>query len=142
MGQRDIPTTSAGLDFARSNISNLPHEVSWIVSSSLLRASETASVFSRGMIPVQLSDLWAERNWGPFEGHPKVRRSNELDLDGVEAWCAFVSRVRLGVSLLPSVGRGMVVSHSGVFKALLFLGYRADVNSATVPNATPILLQA
>lgn len=141
MGQRDIPATDEGISIARENVVGLSYQVPWVVSSSLVRALETAAVFSQGSVSIKVSDLWMERDWGPFEGHPKACRPNEPNPPEVEPWSTFVARIQLGIKSLPNSDLGVVVSHSGVFKALMYIGYRPELSLAKVPHATPIILK-
>lgn len=143
MGQMDIPPTKEGLRLAKLAAASLTIEVSWIVSSPLQRALKTSQIFSFGRdIPVQISSLWMERYWGPFEGLLKIDRPNFYDPPGVEAWADFVARVLCGVNHLPKDGIGLVVSHSGVFKALLALGFCSPGHVGSLPHCHPIILTA
>ncbi len=141
MGQRDIPAKDSGLSLARAMNLSLSHKVPWIVSSSLKRARDTAAAFSQSSASVIVSDLWVERNWGPFQGQPKAFRPSDLNPPGVEPWSAFVARIQLGIKSLPDTNLGMVVSHSGVFKALVHIGYRPETGFIKIPHATPIILK-
>ena len=140
MGRQNIPASESGICAARATTIGFSHKLPWIVTSSLVRARDTASVFSDGSVSIIVSDSWIERDWGPFEGQPKAYRPNDRDPPGTEPWSDFVERIEIGIKSLPSSDLGMVVSHSGVFKALMEIGYHPEFELAKVPHATPIIL--
>lgn len=142
MGQQDVPACDAGVKEAALNAQKLSLSISWIVSSPLQRAMRTAEVFSnRYGVPIKTSPNFMERFWGVFEGKPKGARSAHKSLVDAEIWSDFRRRVDLGVCSLPMDGKGIVVSHSGVFRALLSIGYEVQGNLQSIPHAQPIVLR-
>lgn len=141
MGQADVPASADGLREAEREAANYSKRISWIVCSPLQRAMKTAEAFScAGDVCVKSDPLWLERFWGPYEGRLKSDRPDSGPLVGVEPWEIFQDRIARGLALLPCNGEGIVVSHSGVFRALLALGYQANFADLLVPHAQPIRL--
>lgn len=141
MGQADIPASDDGIKAAEFKAAGYSDKPLWIVSSSLKRALSTAGVFSRATgLPVNIDPVWMERNWGAYQGQLKSIRPEGGYLDGVEHWEVFLARIADGLKNLPNDGEGMVVSHSGVFKALLALGYQPNFKEKATPHAQPIKL--
>lgn len=141
MGQTDIPASSEGMEAAEFEADGYSSKPSWIVSSPLKRALSTAEVFAHVTgLHVQIDPVWMERDWGPYQGHLKSIRPESGYLEGVEPWGAFLARIAGGLGNLPHDGEGMVVSHSGVFKALLIFGYQSKFKRKPTPYAQPIKL--
>lgn len=141
MGQMDVPATKKAIGDAKTAAKNYMGKPSWIVSSPLERARATAEQFSsKSKTPVIINSLWMERYWGLCEGQPKSMRHECGGIEGVEGWGAFVDRVVRGLALLPRHQEGMVVSHSGVYRALISLGYRSSYSENSLGHAYPVKL--
>lgn len=141
MGQADVPASGEGIEAAELQAAGYSGNPSWIVSSPLQRALSTAKVFSRATgLHAQIDPVWMERDWGPYQGHLKSIRPESGYLEGVEPWEDFLARIAGGLGKLPYDGEGMVVSHSGVFKALLIFGYQSKFKRKPTPHAQPIKL--
>lgn len=141
MGQTDVPATEKAIGDAKTAAKNYMGKPSWIVSSPLGRARETAEQFSSKLkAPLFIDSLWMERHWGAFESQPKTVRHASDATEGVEEWGAFVDRVVRGLSALPRHGEGMVVSHSGVYRVLISLGYRSNYSANSPDHAFPVKL--
>jgi len=142
MGQIDVPASEDGLNSARFEIQKYSRKHPWIVSSPLKRARITAQLFAHKMGVDVCYDLrWIERHWGRYQGQPKASRPEGSQEDGVESSEDFLARVALGLKNLPTEGEGMIVSHSGVFKALIQLGYQAGGDFQSIPHSRPIVLK-
>jgi probable phosphoglycerate mutase len=90
-----------------------------LYTSPALRCRESAAILAPrlGHAPLVLGDL-AERCWGAFEGRPRALRSRlpPSPASGVEPEPDFHARVRRAFAALGP--RPVVVTHSGVFRAL------------------------
>lgn len=133
IGQRDIPLDAGGRQEARMAVRSL-QGIDAIYSSPLARCKETASIIGDCLgLPVALLNGLSERNWGIFEGRPKLERDRSQNPEGGESTEEFRARV---TETLPHIigARPLLVTHSGVIR-LLF----AHPN-AVIPHAEPIEL--
>lgn len=93
-------------------------EATDLVVSPLRRCRETAAPLTLLSLPSRLEPDFQERGWGSLEGCPRDWRKDPLRVAsaGVEPPENFQARVKSGLARL--TGRPLVVSHSGVFRAL------------------------
>lgn len=139
MGQRDIALNAEGLRQA-AEAARVLHGfgVSRIYVSPLKRCQETAQIIAQELeLPFQTIAELQERNWGVFEGGPPEARLSayEAPPDG-ETTRAFSQRVALGLSHLEPLERSLVISHSGVYRALIGKG-----PEQTISHAKPVVIK-
>jgi len=123
-----------------------------LVSSDLPRAAETAEVIARALnLPVETTEVWRERAFGPFEGRAIGEAylwreaTGSWDLPGAEPTEAFRARIRS--ALLDVVERFQgrkavaVVSHGAAINTVLRLLAEGDVplgEGEMPPDLSPI----
>jgi len=133
MGSIDMPLNTVGIQQAQETSDLLMEEnFDIIISSPRIRAQQTAEIISqKTRKPVIFDQGLVERNWGEAEGTVADPTKSLFDdvhtPQGAEPFSAFQKRVVETVSsILLIKERPLVVSHGGVFKALVYsLGYRA-----------------
>lgn len=116
----DSPLTVPGRAQAVQAAASVPGDLTWIVSSPLSRATETAAIVRRARgfpFPVEIDDRAGEFDVGSASGMPirPMTATEMVDEYGAEPPEVFAGRVR---SLLDDLalrdGVGLLVSHAGV----------------------------
>lgn len=138
-GQSDFPLTSSGVDQARELAAfwkSTGTKFDLIVSSPLLRASQTAEIISNHLhAPIEFDPAWKERGFGRLQGskleeidhleprvdffHPfnPIGGNGESQLDLYIRACQALQKI-----ILQPPGSYLVVSHGGILnKALYFI---------------------
>jgi broad specificity phosphatase PhoE len=148
MGHKDIPLNSRGIEQAHSAVPRLQDlGIKRIISSSLLRAKETAIILGSYLgIPIETTDALKEACWGEMEGELKSNYNGsferwvkgETSLGG-ESCDAFQQRVVSALAtILDTKEMPLIVAHSGVHWALARAFGQEDVHP---DNGTPFLFQ-
>ncbi|NSX56867.1 histidine phosphatase family protein [Parasulfitobacter algicola] len=133
MGQRDIALNAEGLRQAGEAARSLHgFGVSRILVSPLKRCQETAEIIAQELkLPFQTIAELQERDWGVFEGGPPEARLSAYDAPpNGETTRAFSQRLALGLSQLEPLERSLVISHSGVYRALIGKGREQKIGYA------------
>lgn len=149
-GGEDSPLTANGQAQARRAIEQLPSDISWIVTSPLVRASETAAIIrdllNRG-IQLEVENRVAEYDMGAMSGmaYRDIATEEMVSQFGAEDPRAFWRRVTSALDeLLQREGTGLLVAHTGV--ARVFVARRDGLSpdefrNAPVPkNGVPFLM--
>lgn len=136
-GRYDSPLTDVGRNQATQLSAHWAasgRSFDWVVASSLVRARETAEIVVNGLgLPVEISDLWMERDNGPLAGlspqeaaakfpEPAFRsRWAPLTALGGESRQALHARASgaLEDALVRDHQRILVVAHGGILDAAL-----------------------
>lgn len=147
-GQLDIELNETGKRQAIEAQENLSgYEVSYIVTSPLLRAKETALKISE-VHPVPFSEeiLLQEAMFGVAQGQGRQGwaadwRAGTFCPEGAESFFDFTARVLKGIERSLAIaskndGSPLIVAHGGVFWAIC-KGLGIDAG-AHIPNATPV----
>ncbi|MFZ1063463.1 MAG: histidine phosphatase family protein [Acidimicrobiales bacterium] len=149
-GSDDSPLTEKGRRQARTARDLLPNDVSWIVSSPLSRAYETAQIVRDALdatLPIELDGRVAEFDMGSMSGMPyqDVTTEEMVAVYGAEDPTAFWLRVTEALDELSERdGTGLLVAHTGV--ARVYVARREglgpyDFRRAPVPkNGEPFLM--
>ena len=138
-GQTDIPLNQTGRDQAdRARPVLEGHGLARIITSPLLRASETAEIVNQTLaLPLHQHPGLMERNFGPLEGKPWSPGFVEGEPGGdAEARPHFIERILTTlVGLLERPGPLLLVSHGGVFLVLteLLCALPGSCSSNAVP---------
>ena len=124
MGSSDILLNDKGRSQIYSLVPRIKAlKIARIYTSSLNRAIESAEIIGReaDISAIEVVDGLSERSYGKFEGMPKNDSNYQKLLlsDSPEPYPAFLARVQHTITSLPLSTTCLVVSHSGVFKALL-----------------------
>lgn len=139
MGQRDMALNAKGKKQAAEAVRNLrSFGVTQILVSPLKRCQETAQTISEELgLPFRTIFELKERSWGVFEGGPSKARLSAYDSppEG-ETSSAFRQRVAVGLSKLDQNERSLVISHSGVYRAIVGKGPEQRIT-----NAKPIVIK-
>jgi 2,3-bisphosphoglycerate-dependent phosphoglycerate mutase len=136
-GQADYPLTPAGLEQAHYLASYWKSEgtnFDRIISSPLLRASQTAEIIAAALkVPIEYDPSWKERNFGLLQGlsldeinqrtppvdffHPyePIGGNGESQLDLYTRACQALQAI-----LRHSAGSYLVVSHGGILNKALY----------------------
>lgn len=141
MGSMDIPLNELGMQQAHDASFILENEnFEVIVSSPRIRAKQTAEIISKKTNkPLMFEEGLVEINWGAAEGTPHDPRKSIFNIEetpeGAEPFVVFQQRVVEAISAILFMEKlPLIVSHGGVFKALMYhLGYQ-DLRSS---NCTP-----
>jgi broad specificity phosphatase PhoE len=147
-GRTDTPLTEKGRNQALAAGAAVKGiEIDLIIASPLVRASETARLFTTGAdLPLELieySDLLLERNFGSLEGTEYSRaKSASLSDDtnlppGVEPWSDLLKRARQLLDYLESCEEKnvLLVGHGSIGRALRYeIDKTSDIH-AGIPNA-------
>lgn len=138
-GQTDIPLNQAGRDQAHQAAPLLAgHGMTRVITSPLSRAQETADIINRTLsLPMEQHAGLMERYFGPLEGKPWAPGFVESEPGGdAEPRPQFINRVMSTlVELLERPGPLLLVSHGGVYKALVEL--LCALPEARASNAVP-----
>lgn len=145
-GSTDVPLNSAGeaeIAFLATNVSHL--SIRTIFTSPLKRARKTAEIINRvfNATVIEGRNL-SERSFGVFEGAEKTLNSRSLldSIESVEKKPIFLARVESFMSSVELNEHTLIVSHSGVFKALIELGFKSEQslirNGEIVVMYTPV----
>jgi probable phosphoglycerate mutase len=147
-GQTNVSLNATGRAQAKRMAESLREaELSWIVSSDLARASETARIVGAELgLAVELDRDLRERSFGVFEGltreecarfHPEAWADwLELRLTpaGAETHEALAARVTAAIAragnrrvAAAGVGAGLVVTHGGAIRAAVAAGTGVQV---------------
>ena len=113
-----------------------------IHASPLSRARDTAEIIGARLgLPVAVLPEIAERNWGALEGHPPEKHEYREAPPGGESLDEFLERLMAGFAKAapPGAGLPLIVSHSGVFRALRDLLLAGD-QRFRVTHRAPLLL--
>lgn len=113
-----------------------------IHASTLTRARDTAQIIAARLdLPVTADAALAERNWGALEGRPPERGNYTAAPPGGESLEDFVARLMAGLARAapPGAGLPLIVSHSGVFRAIRDLLLAGDPRHR-ITNREPLLL--
>jgi len=149
-GGEDSPLTEKGRLQARVAIERLPSDISWIVTSPLARAYETAAIVRDALgatVQLEVDDRVAEYNMGMMSGKPYQDVSTEEMVSSFDAEDPneFWKRVTASLDeLIERRGTGLLVAHTGV--ARVFVARREgldpyDFRRAPVPkNGEPFLM--
>ncbi len=108
----------------------------------LSRARDTAEIIGTRLgLPVAVLPEITERNWGALEGHPPERNEYREAPPGGESLDQFLERLMAGFAKAapPGTGLPLIVSHSGVFRALRELLLAGD-QRFRVTHRAPLLL--
>lgn len=140
-GALDSPLTAQGeaeARRARALLTGIEFAAIW--SSPLRRAWRTAEIVAAGR-PVVRCPALSERRWGVYEGRPLAARPGFfIDPPEGEGWTAFRTRVAGVLATLPAGGAVLLVSHSGVMRAV-----RAELGcgdpGARIGNAIPVAFE-
>lgn len=119
-GQNETELTAAGRQMAEAAAETLSNvTLGSIYASPLKRAWGTASIVSvLTRVPVyELAGLM-ERHWGKFQGQRKADRPSTPNPDTVEPLEDFRHRVTTAMESITGPSPVLVVSHSGVFRAI------------------------
>ncbi|KAJ3131217.1 hypothetical protein HK100_006625 [Physocladia obscura] len=136
-GHIDSNLTDFGVqqaEIAGQVLANIASDVNWVVSSSLQRARHTSDILRRALpssLSFEMYDGLRENNFGVLEGR-LLSSISQAEFDAViggdqknaESFPRFLNRVHYTINLILSLhpdGPGLVVSHGGVFCALLEL---------------------
>lgn len=144
MGQANVALNRTGKQQAfavREQIER--YNVTSVWRSPLKRCQQTMQLAVPGLsrLPVSVLPGLAERNWGVYQGKSAVLRPSFYDSPpSAEPFDAFVERVRASISLIGDTDRPLVVSHSGVFRALCQI-YGLETQKESVPNALPLQIE-
>lgn len=121
MGSIDAELNKAGIAQARSIADFCTSlNIKVIYSSPLTRALQTAKIISKTIAcPIVIVEELAERYYGDWEGVSK----KEIPIDrsfppNGEHVTEFESRVQLALKLPVHPGNQLIVSHSGVYRAI------------------------
>lgn len=140
MGQTDMPLNAHGLEQADQAVEALKtFDIDAIYSSSLQRCRQTTDLLSKKLkLPVTGIDDLKERHWGTLEGkHKSERDPTKNPLDG-ETHIEFEHRVARTIKAVgTSVGRPLIVTHSGVIK-VVWKTYCQSPLQAPIPHVCPI----
>jgi broad specificity phosphatase PhoE len=134
-GHADPPLSETGRAQARAACQTLKdHRFDAVGSSTLVRATETASIIASALDLPRLAPMrhFDERFGGRISGMTSAeieerwpglldrwRSGVPVEIPGGEPWQAFVARVLEGLERLPAApGRLLVVSHMGVQRAI------------------------
>jgi len=119
-GQSETQLNSTGRKMAETAAEALSNvSLGSIYSSPLKRAWRTASIVSVLIgVPVIALPGLMERHWGEFQGRPKSHRPSTCDPATVETRDAFRQRVVTAMDSIQGPLPVLVVSHSGVFRAI------------------------
>lgn len=114
-GSTDLPLSARGQDQARQAAMALAGcRIARIIVSPLLRARQTAeAVAAVTRVPVLVAEGLAERNWGEWEGQPRVGLRRDATPPGGESPAAFRDRVRRAFAALDLAQPVLIVAHSG-----------------------------
>jgi len=140
-GSIDMPLNTRGIQQAHEASELLLEEnFDTIISSPRIRAQQTAEIIAqKTRKPVIFDQGLVERNWGEAEGTVADPTKSLFDdahtPPGAEPFSAFQKRViETMSSILLIKGPPLIVSHGGVFKALVYsLGYK----TLGASNCTP-----
>jgi probable phosphoglycerate mutase len=149
-GGEDSPLTANGQAQARRAIEKLPSDISWIVTSPLVRAYETAAIIrdllNRG-IQLEVENRVAEYNMGAMSGmaYRDIATEEMVSQFGAEDPRAFWLRVTAALDeLLQRDGTGLLVAHTGVARVFVARGdgfSPFEFRRAPVPkNGVPFLM--
>jgi broad specificity phosphatase PhoE len=137
-GQSDYPLTSAGIEHTQQLASYWKSEgvrFDLIISSPLLRASQTADVFAASLnAPIEFDHAWKERNFGQLQGIPldEIKR-REPPVDFFHPYDAIGDTGESQVDLYTRAGRAiqnilrlppgsyLVISHGGILNKALYV---------------------
>lgn len=146
-GQYDFPLTEMGRNQANLLLQrwlNEQKKFDKVISSPLSRARETAEIVANGLhIPIEIDDLWQERNVGALSGLPEDEAAKRYPLpdfytpyssivgDGEGDWELFLRAGKALLNLLRRpAGKYLVVSHGGLLNqavhAILETAHRAN----------------
>jgi broad specificity phosphatase PhoE len=137
-GQSDYPLTSAGIEQAQHLASfwkSLDTKFDLIISSPLLRASQTAEIISNCMkVPIEFDPAWKERNFGRLQGAelqeidqrtPQVDFFHPFDPIGGNGESQLDLYIRASQALQKIIrqpsGSYLVVSHGGILNKALYV---------------------
>lgn len=142
-GSSDIPLNAEGRREIYSSLSTQLDKlhIEFIFSSPLLRAIQSAEIANEIFrAKLAIVEGFAERSFGAFEGTLKTESSRKmLDFtDSVEKKQVFLKRIKDGILSVPLDHNVLIVSHSGVFKGLVELGFGAEKD--TINNGELIKL--
>jgi 2,3-bisphosphoglycerate-dependent phosphoglycerate mutase len=149
-GHLDSPLSDLGRQQAEARAqawTNEPRTYELILSSPLLRASQTAMILSaRLTIPMELDPAWKERHWGSAQGmtlhafldtsrnRPPTPPFSASHQDGEGTWDLYLRAASAVQSLVRRpTGRYLIVSHGGILNAAL----RVILGLAPTPGLPP-----
>jgi probable phosphoglycerate mutase len=124
-GGGNSPLTAIGREQARSAVAQLPEEISWIVTSPLIRAFDTAEIVRNALddeIRLEVDDRVAEYDMGTLSGMPyrDVTIEDMVSQFGAENPAEFWLRVTSALDeLLERNGTGLLVSHTGIARVFV-----------------------
>ncbi len=137
-GQADYPLTSLGVEQARMLAAywkSIPVKFDLIVSSPLLRATQTAEIISNYLgTPIEYDQAWKERDFGRLQGsrldeidqmeptedffHPyfPIGGNGESQIDVYTRACQAVQKI-----IRQPAGSYVVVSHGGILNKAVYM---------------------
>jgi broad specificity phosphatase PhoE len=149
-GGDDSPLTLNGQSQARRALEQLPQDISWIVTSPLARAFDTAVIVRDVLdvsIQLEVENRFAEYDVGSMSGlaYQDVSTEEMVSQFGAEDPNAFWLRVTTALDeLLQREGTGLLVAHTGV--ARVFVARKEGLSPyefrrAPIPkNGVPFLM--
>lgn len=142
-GWTDVALTARGRDQVAEAAERLAGAgITAIYSSHLTRAIDTAGIVAGRLgLDVAVRPALAERKWGALEGRPPERRAVVEAPPGGESLDDFVARLMVGLAEAAPPGDGLplIVSHSGVFRAIRDVMLDGD-RSHAISNRHPLIL--
>ena len=144
-GQTDTLLTREGRQTAeRAALALEKVSLRTIYASPLKRAWHTAKIVSTlTRAPMYPSPGLMERNWGRYEGRPKIERPAMTDPPGAETMAEFSDRILAAMEAMSGPLPILVVAHSGVFRVLArHAGLSMDNRSTGISNAHTVLFGA
>ena len=139
MGQTDIPLNARGLQQVADALGTLEiGDVDALYSSSMRRCLQTAHIVSERLgLPVIVVDGLQERSWGIYEGKHRSERDPASNPPEGETRDQFEDRVVRALGKIDtSVRRPLIVTHSGVIKAVLKIKGE-PVPDTQMPHVSP-----
>jgi len=141
-GTLDSPLTERGrcqAVLAARLLASSPPACIW--TGKMSRVRETASIIGGllGVVPREDEEI-RERNWGAWEGRPRLERTGTESADGefnVESWERYRNVTLAALRRLRGPRPLLIVGHSGNYRVLSELLLEASAGDQ-IPNAVPV----
>lgn len=119
-GSSDIPLTARGRAQAAAAAERLAgFHAAAVYTSALRRARDTAEIIAAvRRLPVCVEQDLGERNWGAWEGQPRVGLDRAATPPGGEGPAAFSARVLRCLGGIAWRTPAIIVGHAGTFRVL------------------------